>query len=356
MTTALIRKPLVSIVVPVFNGERYVRESLDSILAQTYSPIEVLVLDDASTDQTSEVVRSYAGKVKYYRQPYNRGQFENVNDGIAMAEGKYLAVYHADDVYHPTIVEREVAFLERYPKAGAVFCLDIFIDPFGREFARVQLVPEVESGRPLDYPIILNTLLTHKNRFLRGPSSMVRASVYQDIGVYWEKEFGIASDLEMWVRIARKYPIGILEEYLFSYRYGHGNSSQRYAHLRTEPERYFMVMDLYLARGGRAIATRQALAAFEAHRDEDNLMRVVNHYILGQLKDAQSILKQVRVRQIMASNEVQRGRLFILFLLLQLLVRLSRIPFVANVFYGRWHAQGAGKKSEYRGTVHLGAC
>src|SRR5260370_41466205 len=90
---------LVSIIVPVFNGERYVRESLDSILAQTYPRTEVLVMDDASTDGTREVALGYGERVEYHRQETNRGIYRNANDGIAMAPGEDIAVYPPGDIY-----------------------------------------------------------------------------------------------------------------------------------------------------------------------------------------------------------------------------------------------------------------
>jgi glycosyltransferase involved in cell wall biosynthesis len=122
---------LVTVLVPVFNGAQYLRESLDSILHQTYPHLEVIVLDDASTDQTPEVIASYGEAVRSIRQPENRGIYENANAGIAAAQGEMVAIYHADDVYHPTIVEREVDFLLRYPEVGAVFCADVFVNAEG---------------------------------------------------------------------------------------------------------------------------------------------------------------------------------------------------------------------------------
>ena len=337
MNDSLAGSPLVSIVVPVYNGELYLRQSLDSILNQTYPHTEVLVMDDASTDDTPEIIASHGSRVRSYRQPQNRGQFETVNDGITMAQGRYICVFHADDVYHPTIVEREVEFLERYLEAGAVFCQDVFIDRFGTEWGRLELPPEVRGGLPLDFPVIFNALLKYKNRFIRGPSSMVRASAYRNLGPYRDEQFRIASDLEMWVRIARRYPIGILEEYLISYRWGHGNASQKYSHLRTEQEGYFRIMDGCLEDGGRAVATPDALAAYEAHRVEERLMRVINHYILGRCDEARAILSQVWPSQFLGSSSVQRGRLLFLFLALRLVTRLPRIPLLANLFYRRWH-------------------
>src|SRR5262249_59034983 len=94
------------------------RESLDSILAQTYRPIEVLVADDASTDETPEILASYGSAIRTLRQQRNKGIYDNVNGGIAMAKGEWIAGYHADDVYRPEIVEREAEFLRRPPEAG----------------------------------------------------------------------------------------------------------------------------------------------------------------------------------------------------------------------------------------------
>ena len=331
--------PLVSIVVPVFNGERYLRESLDSILAQTYRSIEVLVMDDASTDETPEIIASYGDRVIHVRQRENRGIYESANIGIARARGEFVAVYHADDVYEPTIVEREVACLERHPEVGAVFCKEIFIDAEGREEARLRLPPEVSGGRPLSYTVVLNALLTHKNPFLNCPSAMVRAAVYRDVGTYRTTQFLNTSDLEMWLRIARKYPLAIVDEHLFRYRSGHGQSSQRYHYLRTDQNRYFLIMDLYLAEGGRALATAEALAAYEAHRAEDRLMRSVNHYILGQRGEARALLGRVRAGQIAGSSRVQRWRLLVLFVLLTFLVHLPRLSFMAKLFHRRWQSK-----------------
>ena len=329
--------PLVSVVVPVFNGERYLRASLNSILAQTYPRLELLVMDDASTDATAEIISSYKDRVTPYRQPHNRGQFANVNDGIVRAQGEYIAVYHADDVYDPTIVEREVTFLQEHPEAGAVFCLALFIDALGRKCGGFQVPTEVRGGGPFDYKTILNALLLHKNTFICGPSSMVRASVYKDVGVYRGDEFGIASDLEMWVRIAERHPVGILGEHLLQYRFGHGNLSENYYRHRTELERYFLIIDQYLKRGGKNCVSRAALAALEAHRAEDCLMVAANYYILGRRVECRQILGYVKATRILASPQVQRWRLLILLLMMNILVRLPRIRFVADFFHRRWH-------------------
>ncbi len=342
MAASLDTFPLVTVIVPVYNGERFLRESLDSILAQTYPNLEVLVMDDASTDGTPAIIASYGDRVKYHKQEQNRGIYGNANDGIALAHGKFIAVYHADDIYEPEIVEREVAALERFPNAGAVFCLDTFINADGRSYDQLKLLPEVAGGMPLNYPIILNTLLTHKNLFLVCPTSMVPASVYRDVGVYRDSEFRNTSDLEMWLRIARKYPLVIVEEYLLRYRHGHENSSKRYHHLRTTAGNYFQIMDLYLSEGDQVLATADALAAYEAHRAQDHLMIAVNHYILGQREEAQVALHRVLLRRLLASARIQRVRMLMLYLAMRVLVRLPQIRAIADLFYRRWHVKTYG--------------
>jgi len=339
--------PLVSIVVPVYNGERFLRASLDSILAQRYRPIDVLVMDDASTDSTASIIASYGERVRAIRQPRNRGIYGNANDGIALARGDYIAVYHADDLYEPEIVERQVAFLESHPQAGAVFCKDIMIDPQGREEGRLVLPSEVRGERPLDYAVVFNSLLKFKNAFLMCPSAMVRAAIYRDVGVYRDAQFRNSADLDMWLRIARRSAIGILDQYLFRYRFGHGNSAQRYHQLRTDAERFFTIMDLYLNEGDRALAAPQALAAYEAHRAEDQLTRCLNAYVLGRLAEGRAILGEFRVSRLLASPVVARGRLLVVFFLLATLVRLPRIALLAELL--RWRRWGAGARR--RGTL-----
>jgi glycosyltransferase involved in cell wall biosynthesis len=329
--------PLVSLVVPVLDGERHLRESLDSILGQTYPRLQVIVMDDGSTDTTPEIVASYGDGVEYVRQPATRGIYGNANDGIDRAHGEFVGVFHADDVYLPELVEREVDWLLAHPHSGAVFCSDIFVDADGNEVGRLVLPRELRGERPLGYPEVLNGLLTHKNAFLRCPTALVRAEVYATVGGYRDTEFKNTSDLEMWLRIARTYRIGVLEDHLLRYRRGHGSSSERYHRVRTDPERFFTIMDLELADGGRDTATPQALRAYAAHRAEDTLIRAVNHYILGERGRARALLGELRVRDLLRGRIGQRGRLMTLAAGLRVLTRVPRSAALARAFDRRWH-------------------
>jgi hypothetical protein len=218
-----------------------------------------------------------------------------------------------------------------------VFCSDIFVDAQGREYGRMLLPREVRGGEPLDYAVVLNALLEYKNRFLVCPTAMVRASVHGDVGAYRQERYRNTADLEMWLRIARKYPIVVLEEHLMKYRHFHGNSSQRYHRLRTAPENFFMIMDEYLAGGDQRLATRHALANYAAHRSEDRLMAAISHYIKDELPAGRAALRQVSVIAIAGATRVQRARLLVLTAGLWVLLRLPRVGPIADWMFARWH-------------------
>ena len=332
-------RPLVSIVVPTYNGARFLREALDSLLAQTYENIEIILLDDASTDATSQVAAEYGDRIKYIRQPSNLGIYDNVNAGIALARGEFVATYHADDIYLPTIVQQQVEYLLAHPDVGAVFCSDIFVDAEGREYGRIVLPADVRGERPLNYPTVVNALLKHKNRFLVCPTAMVRAAVHRDVGVYNQSRYRNSSDLEMWLRIARRYPIAVLESHLMKYRHFHGNSSQRYHYLRTVPENFFMIMDEYLNLGARAVAAPQSLVSYEAHRSEDRLMAAISHYIKGELALGRRTLHDVRLSAIVSTPQVQRWRLLALSVGMWVLLRMPRLDALAHLMHERWHVR-----------------
>ncbi len=331
--------PLVTVLVPCFNSARFLRQALDSIVSQSYTNLEIILLDDHSTDGSADIAADYAPAVRVIRQTRNLGQFGNVNAGLALARGEYVCIFHSDDEYLPTIIEEEVHFLRAHPEVGAVFTTDRFIDAEGREYGRMRLPREIPPGAPLDYPQVLNALLTHKNRIFVGPSAMVRAAIYRKVGAYDESRYGIAADLDMWVRISRISRVAVLGRPLMRYRHFHGNLSQQYNLLRTEPERYFRIMDERLASEDARHVTPAARRHFEAHRAEDRLMAAITHYIRGERREGREALHKASVRRIIASSRVQRTRLLLIAAGLGVLLSLPRSSGVAAWMHRRWHAK-----------------
>jgi len=108
-----MQSTLISCIIPVYNGERFLGENLESIFGQTYKPLQVIVVDDGSTDRTAEIARSYGSRILFLQQT-NRGSATAKNQGIGAAEGEYIAFLDADDVCHPEKLTRQMArFRER---------------------------------------------------------------------------------------------------------------------------------------------------------------------------------------------------------------------------------------------------
>jgi glycosyltransferase involved in cell wall biosynthesis len=112
-----VTPPLISCIIPVFNGERYLREALDSVLGQTHAPLEAIVADDGSTDGTREVVNAFGARVHYLHQP-NSGHAAARNLGLMVARGDFVAFLDADDLWHPEKLERQMARFDTRPELG----------------------------------------------------------------------------------------------------------------------------------------------------------------------------------------------------------------------------------------------
>lgn len=291
----MTRSPLVSICVSAYNVERVLRQTLESILGQTYEHFELVLLDNGSTDGTADVIRGFDdARIRVTSVSPNIGGYQGMNRTISLARGELVAVYHSDDVYDPRIVEREVDFLSRNPDSGAVFTMDHYVDEEGAVFGGTTLPAEFSDGGLLAYEQVFRYMLRHKNTLLRCPTFMTRARVLADVGVFEPERWDIGSDTELWLRISRCYPIGILDERLVSYRVRRDNWSARYEKLRTEEERHFAVMDHYLELDDarERLATAADLREYAFHRCDDETSRAANHMILGEFEAARALLRR----------------------------------------------------------------
>lgn len=287
-------QPLVSICIPAYNVENVLGTALNSVLNQSYQKIEVILIDDGSTDGTHEVARSIDDERIYYiRNKTNLGGFQTMNKAVSLAKGDLIAIYHADDIYEHNIVEKEVAFLNNYPQAGAVFCLAYFLDSEGRIFGGYTLPHEFLKRELLWYEDILPFFLRHKNILLCCPTFMSRRKVLDMVGPFNAEEHDIAADLDMWIRIVRLFPIGILNERLMKYRVGKGQWTKRYNHLRIEQERYFDIMDYYLEKDGWLQKLNNLdLVEYKFHRCDDETFRAVNLVLRGDIDSASALICQ----------------------------------------------------------------
>lgn len=197
---------LVSIVLPVYNGEQYLRESIDSVLAQTYTNWELLILDDGSTDQTAAIADEYVrrdSRIHYYRNPQNLRLPRNLNRGFRLSRGQYLTWTSDDNRYKPTAIERMVRALEDHPTAQFVFASCRIID---------------ENGVPFEYITVnKNSLKSIVGSDSVGACFLYTREVYETVGDY-DPDFKMVEDFDYWQRIFAKFHVTIIEDYLYEYR------------------------------------------------------------------------------------------------------------------------------------------
>jgi glycosyltransferase involved in cell wall biosynthesis len=202
--------PKISVVMPVFNGERFLREAVESILNQTFADFEFVIIDDGSTDATAAILKSYSKcdlRVKVHRQE-NEGIVASLNRGCILARGEYIARMDADDVSAPQRFERQVVLLDRNPQVGLVGCgMYDNIDASGAVLYTSYL--------PEDNDTIQRTLV-QRWCFLH-PSIMFRRALVREVGFY-RKEFEGAEDHDFILRLLEHCQAHNLQESLIRYR------------------------------------------------------------------------------------------------------------------------------------------
>jgi glycosyltransferase involved in cell wall biosynthesis len=291
--------PLVSICLPVYNDADTVGETLSSLLGQSYPNFEIVISDNASTDGTREVVGSFRDhRIRYRRNETNVGAFPNWNLAIRDARGEHIAVYHADDVYHPDILAVESGFLSGHPEAGAVFALDDWIDADGRWIGESRLPPGL-SGRSLHgFPEVFESLLLHGNNFLRCPTFMARRDVFDRVGYFEERlePYRSARDLEFFLRLLREYPIGIIDRIFVRYRISKRQGTADAVYLRTGESDHHRVMDHFITSLGDGVPAypEDAIRSYRFFRNVDLLFRATNCVLKGEIAEAGGLAAEGR--------------------------------------------------------------
>ncbi|MBF0289797.1 MAG: glycosyltransferase [SAR324 cluster bacterium] len=200
--------PEISVVLPVYNGQEYIKESIQSILQQEFSDFELIITDDASLDKTPEIVASFSdSRIRYTRQESNRGIFGNINAGFQLTKAPFVQIFSQDDVMLPACLEEQKKKFERFPKAGMVFCRFQSINAAGN-IAPQNFDPRMFSEIPPLIPV------EHSFRFftafgcLPGNIStvMLRKESFLEVGKFNEN-LPYVGDFEYWVRLGKQYPI-----------------------------------------------------------------------------------------------------------------------------------------------------
>ncbi len=282
-----VERPLVSVVIPCYNAERFLAETIESVLAQTYPAIEVIVVDDGSTDHTTQIAQSYP--VRFISQKNGRVSAAR-NNGIRQSRGKYILFLDHDDRLLPRAVEVGVELLEQNPGCSMAVGEHRYIGPNGEELGSSRKCAE---GRDL-YLMLL------EHNFVETPcSALHRRSSFFTFGMFDETVFG-AEDHELYLRIARSGSIIAHGEEVSEYRL-HETNSSRDAGLMLSVSHRVMQMQLpyvqddrdkleshqkglrFVARRFGRQLTRQLIEEKQPLKPENRqrLQLLRNHYVAG---------------------------------------------------------------------------
>lgn len=201
---------LVSVVLPAYNAELYLKEAMDSILQQTFTDFELIILNDGSTDSTEDIILSYEdSRIVYVKNQENLGLIGTLNKGISLAKGKYIARMDADDIALPERLNKQISFLEANTQYGVVGAFAQIID--SKDIYKVPVTNEaIKAFLYIDSPFIHPSVVIRKD--------LLSSNMY-------DHQYHRIEDYELWVRLSAQTKFYNIPEILLKYRILEGSES-----------------------------------------------------------------------------------------------------------------------------------
>jgi len=224
--------PRVSVIIPVYNGEAFVTDAIDSVWRQTFRSFEIIVINDGSTDTTHSVVGPYLDRVRYV-ETENRGVSAARNAGIEMSKADYVAFLDQDDLFHPRKLEVAVSYLDNHSDMAMVYTSLDRMDSDGTMLPSKKL-----KGYSGDiFPrLFLKT-------FIAPSMAVCRRQIFEEIGMFSQELSSEGEDYDLFLRIASRYRVGYVDERLGIYRLHSGNVSKGKQEIA--PFRYEQVLNIH---------------------------------------------------------------------------------------------------------------
>ncbi len=207
---------LVSVIVPVFNRQDYVAETIESIVKQTYKNIEIIIINDGSTDNSEKIIRTFQSQypdiINVINQQ-NQGQVKARNNGLKIARGEFIAFLDSDDVWLLDKLEKQVCLFNK--KVGLVYSGVQYIDTWGNVIGEEQCDQNIKGA-------VYEKLIV-KNR-MTGGTVIVRNEALKKVGLF-DETFEAAENWDLWIRVTQFYEVNFVDEALLKYRKHSGNMS-----------------------------------------------------------------------------------------------------------------------------------
>ncbi len=217
------KNPMVSILMPVYNGRDYLRPAIDSLLNQTFRDFEIVLVNDGSTDDSQEIIDSYNDPRIITLKQKNQGVARSLNNGLKVARGKYIRRHDADDISTPDSIGMQVDFLENHPDYVMVCTQTAFMTSNGK-IAMDYRLPQIKYfGGKSSRDLVLDDFKPDRAAPAVHGTAFYRRQEVLDIGCY-RPEFIVSEDNDLWMRLLEKYKIAILNNCTYFIRI-HGQSA-----------------------------------------------------------------------------------------------------------------------------------
>jgi glycosyltransferase involved in cell wall biosynthesis len=271
--------PFVSVVLPAYNAGPYIAEAIQSILNQTYTNFELIVVNDCSTDNTEEQILAIPdARIQYIKNAQNSGLIYNLNLGFSLAKGQYIVRMDADDISLPTRIATQVAYMEANPTVGVC---GTWFQSFGSQNQEAKYETENDA---------IKLRMLYQCHFCH-PTVIIRKSVVHEHKLTYDKAFIHAEDYELWGRMAFFTSFGNIGEVLLKYRVHGENVSQKHNTVQVENSRR-VIQDIFIRLGmvvsvdAIAIWVRACYADFSLTADE---IRTLESLIEGLLEGNKTV-------------------------------------------------------------------
>jgi len=221
--------PKVSVIIPTYNLAKYICESVDSVLAQTYKDFELIIIDDGSKDNTKQVLGNYGDRIRYIYQP-NKGVASARNRGICEARGEYIALLDADDLWLPDKLMKQVTVAQQNPSIDFIFCdAEVFNDgvtlknsnmpPRDKAYEAGSFRHQLAGTSINDGSILKGNFYVDliKGNFITSSTVLIRKACLERAG-YFDESLAVIEDYDMWVRIGRECLIIYINSVMARYR------------------------------------------------------------------------------------------------------------------------------------------
>ena len=220
--------PLVSIIIPVYNGENYIRDAINSAINQTYKNIEIIVVNDGSTDNTEEIVKSYGNKVRYFYKG-NGGVSSALNYAIKAARGDYISWLSHDDIYYTNKIEEEVNELKNVDEKTVIYSGFEFVNE------KLELITTFENSSKVEYRRLNNNFYSILLSDIGGCTLLIPKEVFNNVGFFDEKLLCV-QDYDFWFRMFKYgYKVKYIPKVLLQYRmHGKQDSNSKKDFLKNE--------------------------------------------------------------------------------------------------------------------------